>query len=142
MIISSAYTHFFIRNWAWDLRRIKKLKSWISRKIKKLAILTCICGVLQYFLAKINKLSDYFSAKIKKLTGWIFDKFLIKKLSVYLQITNTININEIAQNTLIQWNSILNIQQPIIIIIMYYSLYNVYSCTHLMPLAVYIICFI
>ena len=61
------------------MRKIKKLTAWISRKIKKLAILTCICGILQYFLAKIKKLADYFSAKIKKLTGWIFDKFLIKK---------------------------------------------------------------
>ena len=61
------------------MRKIKKLTAWISRKIKKLAILTCICGFLQYFLAKIKKLADYFSAKIKKLTGWIFDKFLIKK---------------------------------------------------------------
>ena len=68
-----------IRNWACDLRKIKKLTAWISRKIKKLAILTCICGFLQYFLPKIKKLSDYFSAKIKKLTGWSFDKFLIKK---------------------------------------------------------------
>ena len=64
------------------MRKFKKLTAWISRKIKKLAILTCICGFLQYFLAKILKLADYFSAKIKKLTGWIFDKFLIKKLSV------------------------------------------------------------
>ena len=61
------------------MRKIKKLTAWISRKIKKLAILTCICGFLQYFLPKIKKLSDYFSAKIKKLTGWSFDKFLIKK---------------------------------------------------------------
>ena len=39
-----------------------------------------ICGFLQYFLAKIKKLSsDCFSAKIKKLTGSNFDKFLILK---------------------------------------------------------------
>ena len=70
------------------MRKIKKLTAWISRKIKKLAILTCICGFLQYFLAKIKKLAHYFSAKIKKLTGWIFDKFIIKK-------TVCININKI-----------------------------------------------
>ena len=69
-----------------NLKNSEKLKSlW---KIKKLEILTCICGFLQYFLAKIKKLSDYFSAKIKKLTGWIFDKFLIKKTACMLVVSN------------------------------------------------------
>ena len=40
-----------IRNCAWDFRKLRNSQSaWIFRKIKKLAILTCICGFLQYFL--------------------------------------------------------------------------------------------
>ena len=91
------YTQFFnkkpaIRNWAWDLRKIKKLTAWISKKIKKLAILTCICGFLQYILAIIKVLSNYFSSKINKLTGWIFYKFLILKKTASILIYLTLMI--------------------------------------------------
>ena len=74
------YKKLFIGNPAIE-KKFKKLTAWIiSIKIKKLAILlTVFLDFYSIFQQKLRN-SCYFSAKIKKLTGWIFDKFLIKKL--------------------------------------------------------------
>ena len=85
--------------------KFRNSQSGFSEQIKKLAILTCICEFLQYFLAKIKKLAGYFLAKIKKLTGWIFDKLLFKKkLRVY---HGPITVQEICQQPITQLKSVL-----------------------------------